>query len=94
MLIPNEVLDGVSSTPTSSFPYQSVGPIDFSNYNLVRTKQIDYYYGSISSGSVPVLLSTVEQDYDPTTAIIIIVFLLSLFIAVCFWFIKKFKKPV
>jgi|SRR5579862_2160427 len=59
-------------TATSAFPYYGLGPVDFSQLNFVKTKQVDYYYDTIGSSSQEYLVSTVTQTYDPTSAILVI----------------------
>lgn len=47
-------------TPTSSFPYQSQGPIDFSRLNFVFTEQVEHLNASGVLQSVEI-----RQTYDP-----------------------------
>ncbi len=84
------ILNGTSTTPTSTYPYTSVGPIDFSQLNFVRTKQIDYYYGSVSGTQE--LMATVEQQYDPAIATIAVVGIMIAFFLTLGWFIKLYRR--
>jgi hypothetical protein len=84
------ILNGTSTEPTSTFPYTSVGPIDFSNLNFVRTKQVDYYYGTGSAANQ--LMATVEQQYDPAIATIAVAVLIIVFFLVLGWFIKIIRR--
>lgn len=83
-------LNGNAVTPTSTFPYTAIGPIDFSQLNFVKTTQTDYYYGTGSTGNQ--LLSQVTQTYDPSTAILEIAGLIILFFATLIFFIKIIRK--
>lgn len=87
------VLNGTSTSPTSSFPYTGIGPIDFSKLNFVRTEQIDYYYGlPDASATTPVLLSEVRQTYDPSLAFLVIGGLIVSFLLLLGWGISKVRK--
>jgi hypothetical protein len=78
---------------TSSFPYYSIGPIDFSGQNFVRTCQTDYYYATSTPVTANnVLVSQVSQCYDPTIALWNVVALVVVFIGLLFWTIKKVKR--
>lgn len=85
-------LNGNPVTPTSSFPYHEIGPVQFSNLNFVRTEQVDYYYGPYASGSAAVLLSEVKQIYDPTLTVAIIVVMILGFFWLLGYGIKKVSK--
>ena len=76
-----------ATAQTSSFPYYSIGPIDFSKLNFVRTEQTDFYY---ASGTTQVV-SQVKQIYDPNIALWDIVLLTIGFINL-FWVIVKLVK--
>lgn len=84
------ILNGQSITPTSTFPYTSIGPIDFSELNFVKTSQTDYYYGTGDTAGQ--LLSQVTQTYDPAIAMLEIAGLIILFFTVLLFFIKKIRK--
>lgn len=77
---------------TSAFPYYSIGPIDFSQLNLVKTQQVDYYYGTIGSSSQQILLSTVTQTYDPLQAMLLIGGAILTFGLVLFAVIKIIRR--
>lgn len=88
----------VHSAPTSSWPYDSMGPVMFRNLNFVNTCEEDYYYSATEpNGAVPLLVSKVSQCYDPATAFQYTLLLLLLFLAATgFWawfFAKKQHKP-
>lgn len=76
---------------TSSFPYYSVGPVDFSQLNFVRTEQVDYYYDTDASGSVH-LVSQVTQIYDPTETFAFLIFVTAGFLYCVIKFIKFVRK--
>ena len=84
------ILNGTTTVPTSTFPYTSVGPIDFSNLNFVRTKQVDYYYGTVSGTQE--LMATVEQQYDPAIATIAVAGVAIVFFLVLGFFIKAIRR--
>ena len=84
------ILNGTSTTPTSSFPYQGIGPIDFSQLNFVETKETDFYYGT--EGGTQVLLSQVTQTYNPALAFTCIAVLIALFFLALGFGIKKIRK--
>lgn len=86
------------SAPTSSYPYDSIGPVEFRQLNFTRTCEKDYYYSQIfPNGAVPILVSEVEQCYDPTTAywnIFITGFVILACIATVAWYIQKRSKSI
>lgn len=87
------ILNGTSTAPTSTFPYVSIGPIDFSQLNFVKTTQTDYYYGyPDASATQEVLLSQVTQTYDPTTAFLTIGGLMFAFLFLLGWGIGKIRR--
>ena len=87
------ILNGTTTTPTSTFPYTSIGPIDFSKLNFVRTEQTDFYYGyPDASATTPVLLSQVKQVYDPTLAILVLGGLTFAFLSLLAWGIAKVRR--
>ena len=84
------ILNGTSTVPTSSYPYQSIGPVDFSKLNFVKTSQVDYYYGTGSASNQ--LLATVTQTYDPMISILEIAGLMVVFLTLLGWGIMKIRK--
>jgi hypothetical protein len=87
------ILNGATTTPTSTFPYTGVGPIDYSQLNFVRTEQTDYYYGyPTSNATSQVLLATVVQIYDPSEAMVLIGTLIGTFLLLLAWGIGKIRK--
>jgi hypothetical protein len=72
---------------TSSFPFTTQGPIDFSPLNFVRTEQIETLDASGTITSVEV-----RQSYDPIAALWTIMGLVVLFIAACFFVAKQIYK--
>lgn len=86
-------LNGVSTTPTSSFPYNGFGPIDFSQINFVRTEQTEYYYGYVTPSSTQeVLLATVKQVNDPRETVLIIAGMILGFFILAIGFIKFIRR--
>jgi hypothetical protein len=72
---------------TSSFPYQTVGPVDFSGQNFIQTEQTDFYYNA--SGT---LISEVKQSYNPAISTIMIFGFIVLFLASTFFVVRLFTK--
>lgn len=88
-----DILDGATTTPTSSFPYRGFGPIDFSQINFVKTEQTEYYYGyPDASATQEVLLAKVTQTYDPTLTFFTIFLMIAGFIWGLIGFIKFVRK--
>lgn len=87
------ILNGTSTVTTSTYPYISVGPVDFSRLNFVRTQQTDYYYGyPDASATQEVLLATVQQTYDPGITILEIGGLIFAFFVVLGWGIMRIRR--
>lgn len=88
------ILNGVPVTPTGTFPYISVGPVDFSQLNFVKTTQTDFYYCVDPTGdtSNTVVCSKVVQSYDPTTAMLMIGTLIIAFFIALGWGISKVRR--
>lgn len=87
------ILNGSTTTSTSSFPYTSIGPIDFSQLNFVRTEQTDYYYGRPDASSTSdFLLSKITQSRDPVIDFLMIAGLFLLFFTLLGFMIMKIRK--
>jgi hypothetical protein len=82
------ILNGATTTPTSTFPYHAIGPVDFSGQNFVKTEQTDFYYSE--SGT---LMSEVKQTYNPVVSFftVLIVGILCV-IFVCYTAYKISKR--
>jgi len=83
-------------TPTSSYPYATQGPIDFSPYAFVVTVQEEVLVPN-ASGSFTLQSVTVRQTYDPVIAfwsITVIGVLVLLCTGVIAWFVQKRSKTV
>lgn len=81
-----------SSGPSSTFPYESVGPVDYSNLNFVKTTQVDYYYDTVGTSTTQYLISTVTQTYDPIEAILAVGLLMIAFLSALSYGIYKIRK--
>src|SRR5579859_1890260 len=92
LILNNGFASSSFQTETSSFPYNGIGPIDFSQLNLVKTQQTDYYYDTVGSGTTEYLISKVTQTYDPIEAMLLIALLISLFFAALGFGIYKIRK--
>lgn len=91
LLLNSGFASSTSVVVTSSYPYYSNGPIDFSQLNFVRTEQTDYFYDTDASGTQH-LVSTVTQTYDPILAMLMLGGVVILFFAVLGYFISKIRK--
>jgi len=84
------ILNGTSTTPTSTYPYTPIGPVDFSQLNFVRTQETNYYYGTGSAANQ--LLATVQETYDPGIALLEIAGIMLAFFLVLGYGIMKIRK--
>lgn len=85
-------LDGFVVQSTSSFPYQTIGPVDFANTNFVDTCQTDYYYNE--SSTPPQLLSEVKQCSNQYATYWTLAGTLTVFVIGVILFAKIFRKKV
>lgn len=81
------------TSPTSSFPYEAEGPVDFSNTNFVRTCQTDYYYDASETTQ---LASEVRQCNEPLATFWTLIGISTIFILLvsfcAYAFAKKYKS--